>query len=267
MHHIIIKKDIENIRILDIDKDEYKEDYNHLVNSLRIKTGENIRVDIQANDSKNDKAFIGKIISIDSESIGIEYIKDTSFNELLLCINLYQGLPKQDKLEFIVEKATELGVYSIIPVSMKNCIKKMDESDIKKIDRLKKIAHQASLQSMRHNIPDIKNPISFDDMLKEVSQYKNDVYNILCYEDVNNIDSICDVVDKIKMSLENQKNINNDKKRIVVNIIVGPEGGFDKNEIENAKTNNIGLYSLGERILRTETAPIVALSQFINIKR
>ncbi|MCQ2609704.1 MAG: 16S rRNA (uracil(1498)-N(3))-methyltransferase [Lachnospiraceae bacterium] len=270
MHHIILKKDIEDTNLLDINKEEYKDDYNHLVNSLRVKVGEDIRVDIESSNGDKDKAYIGKISDVNGDSIEIKYVECASFNELPIYINLYQGLPKQDKLEFIVEKATELGVYSIVPVSMKNCIKKMDGSDIKKIDRLKKIAYQASLQSMRHIIPDIKNPISFEEMIKDIKSNGSDdkeVYNILCYEDVSSIDTIDNVIDNIKSSLQQIK-INNIKdKKIIVNIIIGPEGGFDKQEIEKAKSHNIGLYALGERILRTETAPIVALSQFINIKK
>lgn len=248
MHHIIIKK--ENIvnNILDINKIDYKDEYNHLARSLRIKIGEKIKVDM----IDTDISYIGEICDINEDIISIKKINDIKIIDKYVSINLYQGMPKSDKLEFIIEKSVELGVDNIYPINMMNSIKKLDRDDNKKIERYNKISKEASIQCMRHDIVEVHNPMDFNDMIDKI---KNERYNFIFYENEKNFDKLKEDINNIKNEKENHKNIN-------INIIIGPEGGFNDKELDNIKKIGLNTYSLGDNILRTETASIAALCIF-----
>lgn len=249
MHHIFIKENQLLNDIIIINRAEDKENFNHLINSLRIKINEKVLVSVV--NFKFSFDYITEINNIDNEKILLKVLEKSEPNELKIKINLYQGIPKLDKLEFIIEKAVELGVYSITPVSMENCVAKIkQEKTDNKIDRLNKISKSASIQSKRHIIPCIKTPISYNQMIEEI---KNNKYNLLFYEDVDNFETTRTIFSEIK----NEISINNNFE---INIIIGPEGGFSKKEIEIAIDNGFSILSLGKRILRTETASVVCLS-------
>ena len=241
MHHIFINENqiIEN-KVTVNHKDDFL-NYNHLRNALRIKLNEKVLISIN-NKSSND--FYSEVSKITNDDIILNIIEERPKNELDIKIVLYQGLPKFDKLEYIIEKAVELGVDTIIPVKMQTCVVKVDDKKIQsKIDRWNKISLSAATQSKRGVIPIVKSPISFDEMINQIKDDKNSfvLYENSKSETIKNLDIL--------------KNIDNN-----VNIVVGPEGGFADKEVKQVIDNNIKLITLGKRILRTETAGLAILS-------
>ena len=152
-------------------------------------------------------------------------------------ITIFQGVPKNPKLETIVQKATEIGVVKIVPMDTKRAVAKLDKSS--KVDRLRKIAREAAKQSKRGIVPAVCEPISFKEAVKEAA--KADIA-IIPYEEEREV--------SLKKALSG-------KKAQSVSIMIGPEGGFEKDEVLLAKENGIISVTLGRRILRTETAPLV----------
>lgn len=256
MHHIFVNPknvDIEN-KLIIISKTFDIENYNHLANSLRIKLKENILCSVLQFISSFD--YKCSVESIDKDSIALKIEEEIKSKELGININLYQGFTKSDKFEYIIEKAVELGVHKIIPVNNEYSIVKYSESDKKletKINRFNKIAKSAAEQSKRHIIPKVSNPIDF----VQLSKLKNGVnsYNILFYENANGICETKKIIFEIK-----NKIINLSDEKCEINVIIGPEGGFSESEINIAKDSLFYILSLGDRILRTETASLTALS-------
>lgn len=218
------------------------ENFNHIANVLRMQLGEKILVT-----GKNTEKTYNCIISkIEKDNVVCEILDEqNNSTELNIKIDLYQGLPKSDKMEFIIQKLTELGVNSIFPVNMKNCIAKIKDEEKKNV-RWQKIAESASKQSKRDHIPKVYNSVNIQNICENISKY--DLVLIAYENEYNNT---------IKKVLENNKNINN------LAIIVGPEGGLDKKEIELLEKNGAISVSLGKRILRTETAPIAMISMIM----
>ncbi len=242
MHHIFINENqIIDKSILINHKDDFL-NYNHLRNALRIKINEKVLISINNNKLSND--YISEVSKITNDDIKLNITEECPKNELDIKIVLYQGLPKFDKLEYIIEKAVELGVDTIIPVKMQTCVVKVDDKKIQsKVDRWSKISLSAATQSKRGVIPIVKSPISFDEMINQIKDDKNSfvLYENSKSETIKNLDIL--------------KNIDNN-----VNIVVGPEGGFSDKEIKLVTDNNIKLLSLGRRILRTETAGLAIMS-------
>ena len=245
MHHIFIDENLINDNIININILEDKENFNHLYSSLRLKINEKVRISIENIDF--DYMTITK--SIDKNNIALEIIDKIPKNELDTIINLYQGIPKSGILEDIIDKSVELGVYSITPMISKNSISKISiDKEEKKLNRFNKISKSASEQSIRGIIPKVNNVKYFNDIIKNIS---NDKYNFLFYENEKDFNKTKNIFNELKQD----KNTNKQ-----VNIIIGPEGGFDIEEINYAKQNNVNLLSLGNRILRVETATLTALS-------
>jgi 16S rRNA (uracil1498-N3)-methyltransferase len=242
MHHIFIDENqIDEKNIVVSHKDDFL-NYNHLRNALRVKAREKVQVSINSETSLKD--YICEISKVSEDEIKLTILEECPKNEMTLKINLYQGLPKFDKMEYIIEKTVELGVCKIIPVSMKNCVVKLDDKKSKcKIDRWNKISLSAATQSKRGIVPIVEDVIDFDSMIDKLKNEKN---TYLLYEDA-------------KASTKAEFN-NINKIKDEINFIVGPEGGFNPIEIEKAKNAGIKFLTLGERILRTETAPLAFLS-------
>lgn len=247
MYHIFVN----NNQLFDnqfyISKIDDLYNFNHLKNALRIKLNEDIIVSIIPYNEKYD--YLTSVFSISDDNIILIIKNKIENNELNFNINIYQGLPKNDKLEMIIEKTVELGVHSITPVNMEYCISKWDiKKQNNKYNRLNSISKSASEQSKRSYIPIVNNVIDYDQMINSI---KNDEYNILFYEVKKNINDLKYYINSIKQNINKNDNIN---------IIIGPEGGFSELEINKASDNNINIFSLGKRILRTETAAITSMS-------
>lgn len=219
------------------------EDYNHIRNVLRMKSGEEVLLC-----DGSDKEYLCRIEGFDeSEQKVLLCINDVFGNarELPAEITLFQGYPKGDKLETIVQKAVELGACEIVPVSMKRCVVKLDEKKAaKKVERLNAISLSAAKQSKRGRIPEVKRVMS----LKEACEYAKDMeYILLPYENAEGMAAARQLIQEAK-----------DKKRI--GIFIGPEGGFESSEVEMIRAIGGKTLSLGHRILRTETAGMTILS-------
>lgn len=245
MHHFFVKK--ENI----FNKEIYinGDDYFHAVNVLRLTKGEKVLL--------SEPTGIDYICSVkdfpvaspnspDKKSLRlkIEEICESN-NELLSKVTLFQCLPKSGNMELIIQKAVELGVSEIVPVSSKNCVVKLDEkSAFSKLKRWQLVAKAASEQSNRSIIPVIRPVMNFPDAVKYCE--KMDV-RLIPYEEEKGLKGTCEAI----ISILPEKSIG---------VFIGPEGGFDPLEISMAKRHGILPISLGKRILRTETASIAALS-------
>lgn len=216
-------------------------DVNHIKNVLRLEIGDWIIAC-----DKDGKDYVSRISNISSEQIRLEVEKvQASDTELPCKIVLFQGLPKKDKMELIIQKAVELGVSEIVPVTMKRCVVKLDEKKgDKKIKRWQTIAEAAAKQSGRGIIPKVANPVS----IKEAFDIADGLeYNMIPYE----------LQDGMEKSRKIVKEACTKKS---VGIFIGPEGGFEKEEVDEAISKGIKPISLGKRILRTETAGMTLVS-------
>ena len=214
-------------------------DFNHISNVLRMKTGDEILV------SCNGKSNLCTI-EIFSDYVKAEIIEEDYHNtNLPIKIHLFQGLPKSDKMELIIQKAVELGVEEITPVEMNRCVVKIEEKKKKsKKERWQSIAESAAKQSKRVVIPKVNDIISYKQFLE-----KSEELSVLLVPYENK--------DGMKATKEALKEI---KSGDTVGIIIGPEGGFDEKEIDLVTEKNGKTISLGSRILRTETAAIASVT-------
>ena len=222
------------------------EDVKHISSVLRMQKGEQILI----GSKETLETYITEIEQIEKEKVVAKIIEkyDTQ-TESNVEIDLYQGLPKADKMELIIQKTTEIGISKVTPVDMVRCIVKLDEKDTKKkIERWQKVAEGAAKQSKRSKIPEIKNKIKIKDLENIISQY--DAF-IVAYEEENEI--------TLKQELKKLR----EQEKYKIGILVGPEGGITKEEIEKLTSYNAKVVTLGKRILRTETAPIVLTSNII----
>lgn len=220
------------------------EDVNHIKNVLRLQKNDQIQVC----NSDTAQSYLTNIIEINKEDIMVEILKECmNTTESTISLHVFQGLPKQEKMEQIIQKATEIGVSDITPVKMERCVVKLDEKTaLKKIERWQKIAEGAAKQSKRDKIPKIYPCVTLKNIYEKLEKY--DIV-IVAYEEETNVN--------IKQVL---KAIPKEKVKDIA-ILVGPEGGIAKEEIEILKTiSNTKIVTLGKRILRTETAPLVLAS-------
>ena len=214
------------------------EDVNHIANVLRMKKEDEVQICNQ----ETGENYITKIISFSKDEIECEIVKKIIETvESNVDITLFQGIPKFDKMELIIQKNTEVGVKKIVPVLMERTVVKLNEKTAnKKIERWQKIAEVAAKQSMRDIIPEIENIIKLQDITKQdydvvLVAYENEEKNML------------------KQELKKLQG----KDRYKIAIVIGPEGGISEKEIEILKNMGTSFVSLGKRILRTETAGIV----------
>ena len=219
-----------------------QEEIKHISKVLRLKQGDKIEIV-----DKAKMEYICELKNVSSGSIEYDVLsKSLIKRELDIRYHLYQGIPKGSKMDTIVQKLTELGIYSITPVSLSRCVAEISgQKEEKKVSRLQRVAYEAAKQSKRLIIPQVKHPVDIKGLIKELSD--NDV-NIIFYEDEKNI-TIKDIVQDIRT--KHPENIG---------FIIGPEGVITKEEAELLKKHGCIIASLGSRILRTETAPLAALS-------
>lgn len=224
------------------------EDVNHIKNVLR----KNIDDEILVCDYENRVNYNCKIKEISKKAIICDIINSyNSENESNIKIDIFQGLPKADKMELIIQKGTELGVNSFIPVTFKRSVVKIDEKDKeKKIARWQKISEVAAKQCGRDIIPLIKNIENVKNICKLFENY--DIV-LVAYEAENK--------NGLKEALQTLKNIK--ERDIKIAVVIGPEGGIDEAEIESFKNAGARIVTLGKRILRTETV-CLAISAIIN---
>lgn len=214
-----------------------KENINH-INVLRINENEEFEVVIDG------VLYLVKIKEIDkNHAICGILSQKIDENESNITINLFQGLPKSDKLELIIQKVVELGVNSITPFESSRTIVKWDQKkETKKINRYVEIIESASKQSKRSKIASMNGLLSFNQLVENIKEN----FTIVAYE--NRGISLKETISKNESS--------------IFNIVIGPEGGFSEDEIEKLENAGAHIVNLGNRILRTETAAI-ALSAML----
>ena len=217
-------------------------DVNHIKNVLRMREGEEISV----GNGEDENEYRCAIESFEDDRVicKLLFIKEANV-ELPSKVILYQCLPKADKMEMIIQKCVELGVSEIIPVASKRCVVKLDDKKASsKISRWQAIAEAAGKQSKRAYVPLIGQVMKFSDAVKDAD--RADI-KIIPYELSEGMDDTKKVFENIKPGQ-------------TVAIFIGPEGGFDESEIDEAVKSGITPISLGKRILRTETAGMTVLA-------
>lgn len=225
------------------------QDVNHIGRVLRMKPGDEIRVSDSAGGS-----YFCSITAITPDEVRADITRtDDIGTELPVNIILYQGLPKSDKMELIIQKAVELGANEVVPVVMKNCVVKIVDKKVEgKTKRWQMIAESAAKQSKRSIVPLVRNPISFKEFLKETCESNTVDRTLIAYENERGMEATRQTIRSVK---EGQ----------TIGILIGPEGGIDPAEMAacDANPEKMTRISLGRRILRTETAGLAALSMLV----
>lgn len=221
------------------------QDLNHMKNVLRMKIGEEFNVS-NGQDGKEYRCAV-KNYEQDFALCELRFVKEDEV-ELPAKITLFQGLPKADKMELIIQKAVELGAYSIVPVETKRCVVKLDaKKATSKVERWQAIAEAAAKQSKRGIVPKIELPVSFKQALEMA---KGMDVKCIPYEMAEGMDKTRKLIEGVKPG-------------DTVAVFIGPEGGFEEQEIQSAMETGIEPITLGKRILRTETAGFTVLSWFM----
>jgi 16S rRNA (uracil1498-N3)-methyltransferase len=218
-------------------------DVNHIKNVLRMRIGEKIRIS-----SESGQDYFCEIAELTDDFVQADILDEkASSTELPSKIYLFQGLPKGERMEYIIQKAVELGVYEIIPVSMKYCVVKLDEKKAaNKIKRWQAISESAAKQSKRSMIPKIHPVMSF----REAAAYAATCdLRILPYENERGMSATVETLQKVQPGQS-------------ISVFIGPEGGFAQEEVD-AVRDDMDIISLGKRILRTDTAAICTMSMLM----
>ena len=216
-------------------------DVNHIKNVLRMKCGEDVWIS-----DGGDKEYHCQIEELGEDEVllHILYAQEPEY-ELPNKIYLFQGLPKADKMELIIQKAVELGAYRVVPVSMKRSVVKLDakKADAKR-KRWNAVSESAAKQSKRSLIPEVAPLMTYKEAVKEAAGYD---MVLLPYESADGIRKTRELLASVKPGTD-------------IAVFIGPEGGFEDEEVELARENGAEIVTLGKRILRTETAGLCMLS-------
>ncbi|MCD8300983.1 MAG: 16S rRNA (uracil(1498)-N(3))-methyltransferase [Clostridiales bacterium] len=215
-------------------------DVNHIKNVLRMRPGERIRVS-----SAGGQNFFCEIAEIGRDFVQADIIDENAPDtELASRIYLFQALPKGDRMDYVVQKSVELGVYEIIPVAMKYCVVRLDEKRAeKKVARWQAIAENAAKQAKRSIVPEVRPVMSYGEAISYAGEC--DV-RLVPYENEKRMTATAEALEKLVPGKS-------------VSVIIGPEGGFSPEEIA-AVRESMDVISLGRRILRTDTAAVCAMS-------
>lgn len=217
-------------------------DVNHIRNVLRMKVGEEIAV----SNGVDGREYRCAVLSMEEDRVVCElrFVKEDG-TELPSRIHLFQGIPKADKLELIIQKTVELGVYEIIPVETARSVVKLEPKKVRqKTERWQAIAEAAAKQSRRGIVPVVREPMSFEKALKLAAAME---VKLIPYELAEGMDRTKEIFSAIPENMD-------------IAVFIGPEGGFAEAEIEKAKECGIEPITLGKRILRTETAGLTVMA-------
>lgn len=212
-------------------------DLKHLKTILRAKAGDKVSIVTES------KEFVAEIAEINNDEIVCQVIEKLEINnETAINVTLCQGIPKQTKMETIIQQNVELGVKSFIPLITERTVVKLNDKDReqKKLDRWRKIAKESSKQSKRNLVPTVEDIMTVKELIEKLKE--EDAVVLVPYE-LEDVSNLKDVLLEPKLDYY---------------IIIGPEGGFDIKEIEMFKQIGAHIVTLGKRILRTETAGVVA---------
>lgn len=215
-------------------------DHNHICNVLRMQVGDTFLV------SCGGTSSLCRLTQMDEDAVEAEIVEEDHRNtELPVRFYLFQGLPKGDKLELIIQKTVELGVAGIIPVEMNRCVMKLDDKKKKsKRERWQAIAESAAKQSKRNVIPEVSDVLTYKQAMEQAAEL--DLF-LVPYENERGMAATREALGRIKPGMS-------------VGILIGPEGGFEEKEVELARAAGAAVVSLGQRILRAETAAVTAVA-------
>lgn len=213
-----------------LDRDEM----HHAKSVLRLREGESITLILE-----------GKLYQSAFASEGeLPLLEELPTTESDIRITLYQGIPKGDKMDYIVQKCTEAGVHAIVPVSMPRCVSKWDGKDVdKKVQRAQRIAQEAAKQSFRAHCPQIERPITLKQLLQRLGEHQ---MALVPWEDQEG--------NGLKALYEKNGAFPED-----IAIVIGPEGGMAKEDVDAMTDAGARCVTLGPRIFRTETAGLAAV--------
>lgn len=233
------RENISDTRII-IDSEDAK----HIERVLRLSVGDEITVcDGRGTDYRT------VISEINKNSVICDIISSAACDtEPGVKVTLYQGLPKAAKMDYIIQKTTELGISRIVPVKMSRCVVKLENpsAERKKAERWQKIAYEAAKQSGRGVIPEVAMPMSFDAAMSE-----------MLTADMAFAPYECETQTRLSAVIERGKTAKN------IAFMIGPEGGYDITEADKLKEEGIRTITLGRRILRTETAGEAVLAMLM----
>lgn len=237
MHHFFVTP--EQVREAQI----YIEgsDVNHIKNVLRMREGEQLEIS-----DGNNRKYLCEIETLDARTVVAKILREEEADtELESRLYLFQGLPKSDKMELIVQKAVELGVYEVIPVETRRTVVKLDaKKAAKKVERWNGIAESAAKQAGRNVIPTVTEVMTYAEAIRFASDL--DVV-LIPYELAEGMEETRAVIAQIERGQS-------------VGVFIGPEGGFEVAEVEQAVEAGARVVTLGKRIMRTETAGLATLA-------
>jgi 16S rRNA (uracil1498-N3)-methyltransferase len=216
------------------------EDVKHIKNVLRAKIGDKLSI---CDGDETD--YVAKVEEIEKDEVVLSIIETfSSKGEPPITLKIYQGLPKADKMELIVQKCTELGVSEIVPIITNRAVVKLSDQKKteKKLERWSKIAYEAAKQSKRGRVPKVNKLLSLKEAVREIDKEE---LVLLLYEAENQ--------NSLKPLLKEFSGKN-------ISVFIGPEGGFDETEVDLLREADVNIVSLGNRILRTETAGLAVCS-------
>lgn len=215
-------------------------DHNHIRNVLRMQVGDTFLV------SCGGTGSLCRLARMDEDTVEAEIVEEDCRNtELPVRFYLFQGLPKGDKLELIIQKAVELGAAGIVPVEMSRCVVKLDDKKKKaRRERWQSIAESAAKQSKRSVIPEVSDVLTYQRAVERAAEL--DLF-LVPYENERGMAATREALERIRPGMS-------------VGILIGPEGGFEDGEMELARRAGGTVISLGQRILRAETAAVTAVA-------
>ena len=217
-------------------------DVNHLKNVLRMKPGEQLLVS-----DGQGKDYLCRVETLEAETVEVQIMSQEESRELPSRIWLFQGLPKSDKMELIIQKAVELGAAGIVPVATKNAVVKLEpKKEEAKLKRWRTIAESAAKQSKRSLVPEISGVMTLREAFSYIEAMDFDL-RLIPYENERGTEAAREAFGKAVPGSQ-------------IAVFIGPEGGFEPSEIQLALDAGVIPVSLGKRILRTETAGIAVLS-------
>ena len=237
MYHFFINQDQvedDHIRIIGAD-------VNHIKNVLRMGAGEEVLIS-----NGVDKDYLCEVTSVTAQEVTARILSvEEGGRELPARITLFQGLPKGDKMELIIQKAVELGAYEIVPVETKRTVVKLDKKkEESKLRRWNAVSESAAKQSKRLIVPEVAGVMS----LKEALDFSKEFdLTVIPFENAKGMERTREILSQVKPGMN-------------VGIFIGPEGGFEDSEIELSESFGARTVTLGKRILRTETAGLSVLS-------
>ncbi len=215
-------------------------DVNHIRNVLRMKPGEQVRIS-----NGEDRDYLCRVEEVEEDRVLMGILGLEESTELPAGIVLFQGLPKADKMELIIQKAVELGVREIVPVACARSVVKLDKKkEEAKLRRWNLISESAAKQSKRLIVPRVREVMTLPQAFDFASSFDR---NLMPYENAEGMEGT-------------RKELFSVSPGMTVGIFIGPEGGFDEREVDSALERDIRPVTLGKRILRTETAGLYVLS-------